>query len=90
MPDSDAYNKPDCFALLDKVFPMGGDGVRAVPQTCWDCPERVDCLRLAVGTGRGKSTIRDELAQRREKARGGVGGFLARWSRLKNNSRQGE
>ena len=90
MPENVAPKKPDCFARLEQVFPPGADGARSVPQSCWGCPERVECLRRAVGAGSGKSVIQDELAERREKALGGVGGFLSRWSRLKNRSRQGE
>lgn len=78
----------DCFGQLDRVFPITPQGVREVPQECWDCPQRVECLRAAVGRGEGAEVIEEEKAIREEESLGGAAGFFKRWSRLKVKSRR--
>jgi len=77
--------QPSCFAQLDTVFPMGAQGLREVSSGCWDCGQRVECLKAAVAGGQG---LTEELARREERAVGGVSGFLRRWNRLKTHSRE--
>lgn len=83
-----AASRPECFGVLDKVFPVGPGGIRVVPLECWECRERVECLRRATQEGAGREVLQDELAERQENALGGVAGFLRRWSRLKAKHRK--
>jgi hypothetical protein len=39
--------KKECYGILDKVFPYGKEGLRAVPSGCLVCPERLSCLKTA-------------------------------------------
>lgn len=78
----------DCFGDLERVFPLAQGQMRAVPEECWDCPVRVECLKRATQAPEGKSALQQELAAREEDALGGVGGFLKRWSRLKSQRRK--
>ena len=76
--------KKECFGILDKVFPMGEDGLRETVTTCFDCPEKVDCLRVALATKEGlmfRSKILDRAPA------GGLAGRIRRWSEKKQLSR---
>lgn len=72
---------PKCFADLDTVFPLSGDGLRETPPTCMRCAHKTECLRTAIGKASGY-TVREEMVDRAY--RGGVIGFLQRWSQKKN------
>lgn len=75
----------ECFADMEKVFPVGLDGMREVSESCWDCPDRVECLRKAVSGDRsaqGQGRLAEEKTSPGEGDR--VGGFLRRWSRRKS------
>jgi hypothetical protein len=74
-------NRPECYGVLQRVFPMGDSGLREVPGDCWDCPHRVQCLRLAISRGEQAETLDQETTSRRDGP--GLGGFLKRWSRRK-------
>ena len=80
----------ECFGILDRVFPEGGEGLRAIVPGCFECPDRKACLQAALTTKEGlefKAEILD-----RSPARGLVG-RLRRWSEKKQLSRlikQGE
>lgn len=81
--------RQECFASLDKVFPFGDDGMREVAASCWDCSERVECLRAAVSGDRanqGQGRLDEEKAVQADGD--GVGGFLRRWSRRKSRHAQ--
>lgn len=78
-------NQPECFGVLETVFPLGGDGLREISAQCWDCVHRVDCLRDAVSKGEQAEVIQEEVASRSDGD--GLGGFVRRWSRLKSKSR---
>lgn len=88
MPDDQENRQPSCYGLLDKVFPMSGEGLREVRDLCWNCALRVECLREAMERGEQRRTLSEERA-RRDTAAGGVAGFLQRWSRLKNENKKG-
>ncbi|MBW1729458.1 MAG: hypothetical protein JRH08_03595 [Deltaproteobacteria bacterium] len=79
--------KKDCFGILDRVFPVGDQGLREVPPTCFQCPERTECLKAALATQEGVS-FRMELLDRRS-PRGFVE-RLKRWSERKALSRSME
>lgn len=72
------HTLPDCFGVLEAVFPEGPSGLREVPERCWECEHRVGCLREALKRSREGSTA------------GRVGRFLRRWSRLKLEAREGK
>lgn len=82
---ADKTDAPECFGVLQKVFPKGPSGLREVSPGCWDCLERVECLRLAVNRGEQAEVIREETAARSDGP--GVAGFVKRWSRLKHKNR---
>jgi hypothetical protein len=74
-----------CYGILDKVFPRGDQGLRQVPPGCFECPERVSCLKDAIKTREGLE-MRSQLLLRAEK--GGLIGRFQRWSQKKYISRQ--
>lgn len=74
----------DCFGILDKVFPVGREGLREIVPTCFDCPEKGPCLKAALATREGL-VLRGEALERTP-ARGLVG-RLKRWSERKELGR---
>jgi hypothetical protein len=81
--------KKACFGLLDRVFPVNERGYREVTPECFQCPERVSCLRQALTTKEGiemKIRILEQAPVR------GLMERIRRWSRKKELSRlaQGE
>ncbi|CAO0820223.1 4Fe-4S Wbl-type domain-containing protein [Desulfarculales bacterium] len=79
--------RPDCYGVLEKVFPRSKQGLREVQEQCWNCAERVECLRAAV-SGQGQREMAEDNARRDSTLLGGVSGFLNRWSRLKFESKK--
>ncbi|MBI4800814.1 MAG: hypothetical protein HY794_19165 [Desulfarculus sp.] len=79
--------RPECFGALEKVFPRSQQGMREVQEQCWNCGERVECLRAAA-SGEGQRTLAEDRAGRDSAVLGGVAGFLNRWSRLKSESKK--
>ncbi len=75
----------DCFGILDKVFPMGKEGLREIVPACFDCPDRKECLQAALNTEQGL-VFRGEIVDR-SPASGLVGRFK-RWSDRKDLSRR--
>ncbi|MFZ7111274.1 MAG: hypothetical protein ACOWYE_06285 [Desulfatiglandales bacterium] len=63
---------------------MNETGLREVSPECFQCPERVSCLRVAMETREGLE-MRAEMLER-EPARGMMG-KIKRWSRKKTLSR---
>lgn len=45
--------KKDCFGILDRVFPLGKEELREITPSCFQCPDRQDCLRAALDTSEG-------------------------------------
>lgn len=72
--------KPDCFGVIDVVFPMGDDGLRHSPESCMECRHKTECLRTAIKNPKGLK-VREELVDRAYDA--GNIGFLKRWSKRK-------
>ena len=72
--------RPACFGDLDRVFPMGEDGLRASPPTCMACDFKTGCLARAVANQRAQ--MGRERLDREEEA--GRLSFLSRWSRKKH------
>lgn len=77
--------RKECYGVLDKVFPMGSDGLREVVAACFDCPVKRECLQDALKTKDGLG-FRAQLLERTPAE--GVTGFLRRWSQMKEISRQ--
>jgi hypothetical protein len=72
---------PECFAILDKVFPMTDKGLRQTPDDCYyHCPVKTACLAQAMATKDGVK-LEEELIERGTKA--GAINFFERWSRKK-------
>jgi len=78
---------PECFARLDKVFPVAENGLRVTPEACFPCPQRVHCLRSALDGTEGL-VLQEELVDRAY--RKGLMGFLDRWSKKKGLHRRME
>jgi hypothetical protein len=78
-------NGKSCFGVLERVFPMGERGMREVPPGCTECPERVDCMKAALESEEGVR-FKEEMLDRSERV--GMIGWLERWSRKKELSRQ--
>lgn len=76
---------PACFGKLETVFPMGDDGLRCTPDSCMTCGDKTECLRAAMTRPSGID-VREEMVDRAYAA--GQMGFLERWSKRKNLSRQ--
>ena len=78
---------PYCFGKLEKVFPMGDDGLRHPPESCMVCLYKTECLRRAVQASGGLK-IKEEQVDRAYAA--GIMGFFERWSRKKDLHRRME
>lgn len=70
----------DCFGQLDRVFPMGGEGLREVPSSCFGCSELKACLQEALRTRQGLA-LRVEALDRGTPV--GIVGRVKRWSERK-------
>ncbi len=71
---------PECFARLERVFPLGEDGLRHSPPECLQCAVKTDCLRAAVSGGPGVDVHEEQLGRAYH---AGQVGFLERWARQK-------
>lgn len=80
---------PSCFGDLERVFPRSKQGLREVQEQCWNCGQRVECLRAAVSGSRPSQLQAGGQPQTPEEPSvlEGVGGFLERWSRRKSESK---
>ncbi|MBI9087666.1 MAG: hypothetical protein JEZ12_00440 [Desulfobacterium sp.] len=84
--DNDTSERPGCFGVLDKVFPMSDRGLRETPDDCmYQCPCKTECLRAAMAGIKG-ITVQEELIERGEQA--GMLNFFQRWSRKKQLARK--
>ena len=77
-------SQKDCFGILDRVFPVGKEGLREIVPTCFECPDKKPCLQAALKTGDGFK-LRSEVLDR-SPAHGFLG-KLRRWSEKKELSR---
>jgi hypothetical protein len=71
---------PPCFGDLDKVFPVGTEGLRESPPACLRCGCKTECLREALASRNGMK-VQSELIDRAAGA--GMLSFLSRWSHKK-------
>jgi len=71
---------PDCFGVLDRVFPMGEDGFRASPIVCMACDHKTNCLRTAMYGTEGLNVKEEKVDQAYESR---SISFFRRWSEKK-------
>ncbi|MEW5909455.1 MAG: hypothetical protein AB1659_06630 [Thermodesulfobacteriota bacterium] len=76
---------PFCFGKLEIVFPMGKEGLRETPESCFYCIYKTECLRSAMKASEGLK-VREETVDRAYES--GVIGFFERWSRKKELQRK--
>ena len=77
---------PECFGILEKVFPMADKGLRQTPDECfYHCPVKTKCLQQAMATKDG-ITVEEEIIERGTKS--GAMNFFERWSRKKQVHRK--
>ncbi len=69
---------------MDKVFPLGMEGLRETPPTCFECPHRKACLEKALATREGIA-LRSEVLERAPVK--GLVERVKRWSEKKQLSR---
>jgi len=77
--------KPDCFGMIDIVFPMHDDGLRHSPETCMVCVHKTECLRSAIRKPAGVK-VEEEIVDRAYDSR--KISFLQRWSKRKSLSQR--
>lgn len=78
--------KPDCFGILDQVFPMTESGLRQTPEKCFNhCDLKTHCLKQAM-TSRQAVKVEEEIIDRG--SRTGAISFFERWSRKKQIHRK--
>lgn len=72
--------RPACFGVLDRVFPMGKNGLRESPAECMACALKTECLREAVRSGSGLALMEEKTDRAYQS---GSISFFERWSRKK-------
>lgn len=73
-------HKPECFGVMDKVFPMTEDGLRHSPPSCMACASKTECLGTAIRRPAGLE-VQEELVDRAYESR--TISFMERWSKKK-------
>lgn len=69
-----------CFGNLDIVFPLGEDGLRHTPPSCFSCRDKTECLRAALKQRAGLQ-VKEEMVDRAYAS--GRLSFLQRWAQRK-------
>jgi hypothetical protein len=77
-------SEKDCYGVLDRIFPVGEEGLREIVPECFNCPYRKACLQEALKTKEGL-LLRSEVLDRVPAT--GLSGKLRRWSEKKHLSR---
>lgn len=78
---TDSENRPECYGVLELVFPMAEDGLRQTPEVCMVCEHNTACLKTAIRRG-GGLRVEDEKVDRAYQA--GNITFFQRWARKKS------
>ncbi len=77
-------NLPQCFGVLETVFPVGQDDLRSSPASCMSCPHKTECLKSAIRTKEGFK-VKDDFIDRAYES--GMMRFMERWSKKKHLNR---
>jgi len=72
--------KPECFGVMDRVFPMTEDGLRHSPSSCMACVFKTECLGTAIRRPAGVK-VQEELVDRAYESK--TISFIERWSKKK-------
>jgi hypothetical protein len=72
--------KKDCFGILDRVFPLSEKGIREIVPECFECDDRLSCLKEALATKEGID-MREDILKRAPAD--GIIGRIKRWSEKK-------
>ena len=72
--------KPECFGVMEMVFPMTEDGLRHSPLSCMACPHKTECLGTAIRRPAGLE-VQEELVDRAYESK--TISFIERWSKKK-------
>ena len=72
---------------MEKVFPVTKNGLREIVPECFECPDRVTCLKKAMTTQEGIE-MRSEILDRSPAH--GLFGRIRRWSERKELYRLSE
>ncbi|MFW5931008.1 MAG: hypothetical protein ACOCQI_04565 [Desulfosalsimonas sp.] len=81
MDNSDTENRPECFGVLELVFPLSENGLRETPEVCMACGHKIGCLKTAIRQD-GGLRIEDEKVDRAYQA--GRLTFFQRWAKKKS------
>jgi hypothetical protein len=81
MADIQPKPAPECFASIEKVFPLGPDGLRQTPPECLECGIKTECLRSALQGDEGLVVHKERLGRAYQ---AGAVGFLERWAQHKD------
>lgn len=82
---NDSQERPECFGVLDLVFPLGEDGLRQTPEVCLACDHKTACLKTAIDGGGGLAVESEKLDRA---YRAGRISFFERWARKKSIHRR--
>ena len=72
--------KPECFGVMDRVFPITEDGLRHSPPSCMACAFKTECLGTAIRRPAGV-VVQEELVDRAYESK--TISFIERWSKKK-------
>lgn len=73
-------DRPECFAQLDVVFPIGEEGIRTTPSECMQCSLVKSCIQAAMGSADGLRLEEERVDRAYEY---GLIGRLECWSKKK-------
>lgn len=74
---------PECFGILEKVFPKTENGFRETPESCLlSCELKTKCLRAAMTKGPEAKKAQEERVDQAYEA--GMISFFERWAKKKH------
>jgi len=79
--------KKECFGVLDKIFPVNKSGLREIVPECFNCSDRIACLKEAIATKEG---VEMRLGILERAPTGGLMNRIRRWSQKKELSLHAE
>lgn len=78
---TDKQDIPECFGVLELVFPLEENGLRRTPEVCMACGYKTACLKTAIEGGGGLEVEAEKVDRAYQSGRIG---FLERWARKKS------